>query len=198
MVRPQNVHWFIAAIVFFIGFVHANTESILYKVPHNFPLKKPRDSSTYARDVNLISSISLSGEAMSQITIEANTTDLELHNTTYIELADLQRDETYQIKVCWSAIHPVSINNLQTITIPRFTEFQGTKSDYARILVTFQVLSDSYPSEHAMVPIQVSLITTRLGIPVDIYPTLIVMVLLVAGLVVTRAPHVLNDLLLKF
>lgn len=198
MARSQHVHWFVAFIIFCTGFVYANTESILFKVPHNFPLSKSGDSSISTKDVNLIPSISLSGEAMSQTTIRANTTDLQLHNTTYIELTDLQRDETYQIKVCWSAIHPISVSDLQTVTIPRFTEFQGTRSDYARILVTFQVLSDSYPSEHAMVPIQVSLITTRLGIPVDIYPTLVVIVLLVAGLLVTRTAHVLNDILLKF
>ncbi|QHS75759.1 Pga1p [Saccharomyces paradoxus] len=198
MARSQDVHWFVAFIIFCTGFVCANTESILYKVPHNFPLSKSGDGSISTKDVNLIPSISLSGEAMSQTTIRANTTDLQLHNTTYIELTGLQRDETYQIKVCWSAIHPISVGDLQTVTIPRFTEFQGTRSDYARILMTFQVLSDSYPSEHAMVPIQVSLITTRLGIPVDIYPTLVLMVLLVAVLVVTRSAHVLNDILLKF
>ncbi|CAI4049769.1 hypothetical protein SKDZ_14G1650 [Saccharomyces kudriavzevii ZP591] len=194
--QNQFVQWIIAFIVF--GFVQANTESILYKVPHNFPLSKLRDRVASTNDVDFIPFISLLGEAMEQTTIKVNTTNLQLRNTTYIELTDLQADETYQIKVCWSAIHPISISNLQTVVIPRFTEFRGTTSDYARIVVMFQTLPDSYPSEHTMVPIQVSLITTRLSIPVDIYPILVVMVLLVAGLLVTRAPRVLNDVLLKF
>ncbi|CAI4050047.1 hypothetical protein N7582_004818 [Saccharomyces uvarum] len=198
LARTQLSQWLFVLILLSSGFVHANTESILFQVPHNFPLSEVRDRFVPGSNDDSVPFISLLGEAMGQVTVMVNTTNAQLGSTTYIELKDLQRDETYQIKTCWSAIHPVSIDDLQTIIIPRSTEFQGTTSDHARIVVAFQMVPDSYPREHAMVPIQVSLITTKLAIPVDIYPILVVIVLLIAGLVVTRAPHVLNDLLLKF
>ena len=140
MGQPHFMKWIVASLLLFIGYVHANTESILYRVPHDFPLSKSRENVIFEKDTKMTPSISLLGETMGQTTVNINTTNLQLHNTTYIELTGLQRDETYQIKVCWSAIHPISIINLQTVIIPRFTEFQQTTSDYARVVVKLSLI----------------------------------------------------------
>ncbi|GAV50805.1 hypothetical protein ZYGR_0Z02280 [Zygosaccharomyces rouxii] len=151
--------------ILFVATVSANTESFLLHVPSDFPLRKNSDvPSSYPRYISLHNS-----------NLAKTTFFSGIEGPTYIELKSLQVDETYQIKICWTALDPVSITDIDWIVIPHSTEFQNTKSDEARIFIKFNVVADSWPplNQLTKIPINVSVINTKLGIPVDLYKIII-------------------------
>ncbi|GAV55596.1 hypothetical protein ZYGR_0AV02280 [Zygosaccharomyces rouxii] len=152
--------------------VSANTESFLLHVPSDFPVSKNSDEpSSYPRYISLHNS-----------NLAKATFSCGIESPTYVELKNLQVDETYQIKICWTALDPVSVTDMDWIVIPHSTEFQNTKSDEARIFVKFNVLADSWPPLNRLtkIPINVSVINTKLGIPVDLYKIIIYIGLVMA------------------
>lgn len=145
--------------------VNANTESFLLHVPSDFPLNKNTDElSSYPKY------ISLHNSNLAKATISCG-----IDGPTYVELKNLQVDETYQIKICWTALDPVSITDMDWLVVPHSTEFENTKSKEARIFIRFNVMADSWPQLNPLtkVPINVSVINTKLGIPVDLYKIII-------------------------
>lgn len=155
--------------------VLANTESFLLNVPKNFPSNKEEGK------VHLPLYISLANTNLAKKTIQTKIAQEGYLN--YVELQGLQNDETYQVKICWSALDPVSIEDLKWFIVPHSTEFEGTVSEDARIFVQFSVKNDSYPvmKLDTNVPINVSIINTKLGIPVDLYKILIYITALMIG-----------------
>lgn len=113
------------------------------------------------------------------------TFDCGISDPTYVEITHLQKGEDYQIKMCWTAIDPVSIDNMDWFVVPHSTPFQGTTSDEARIFVKFDVRADSYPplEPTARIPVNVSVINTKLAIPVDLYKLIVYIGLVAAGVI---------------
>lgn len=149
----------------FAVIVSANTESFLLHVPGDFPLSQnPDKASSYPRYISLHNS-----------NLAKTTFPCGIDGPAYVELKGLQTDETYQIKICWTALDPVSIEEMDWLVIPHSTDFQNTISDEARIFVKFNVVADSWPklSPLTEIPVDVSVINTKLGIPVDLYKIIV-------------------------
>lgn len=105
----------------------------------------------------------------------------------YIELRGLVPGETYHVRVCWSALNPVGVKQLKYVVVPRGDVFQGTISTQTpRIFVQFALISDYYllRSQHIrkQVPLQIHLVNVKLGIPVDCYPMILYLLLLVGSI----------------
>lgn len=153
----------------------ANTESFLLDVPKNFPLNKGEGKG------HLPLYISLANTNLAKKTIQ--TKIAQEGYLTYVELKGLQNDETYQVKICWSALDPISIEDMKWFIVPHSTEFERTVSEDARIFIQFSIKNDSYPVMKlgTNVPINVSIINTKLGVPVDLYKILIYITTLMIG-----------------
>lgn len=158
--------------ILYVALVGANTESFFLHVPSDFPVGKSPDEASYPRYISLHKS------NLARATFSSGIKD-----PTYVELKDLQVDETYQIKICWTALDPVSITDIDWIVIPHSTEFQNTRSSEARIFIKFNVAADSWPplNQLTKIPINVSVINTKLGIPVDLYKIIIYISLVMAA-----------------
>lgn len=178
-IGKQDMKWTILRLMLtlqlFAVNVLANTESFLLNVPKNFPPSKEEGK------VHSPLYISLANRNLAKKTIQTKIAQEGYLN--YVELQGLQNDETYQVKICWSALDPVSIEEMKWFIVPHSTEFEGTVSEDARIFVQFSVKNDSYPvmKLDTTVPINVSIINTKLGIPVDLYKILIYITALMIG-----------------
>lgn len=169
------------ALLFVLHFltskVLANTESFFLKVPRDFPVTT---GSAYDIVDQFPLAISLNNSNNAKITLEkVISNDVR---PTYIELRNLQVDETYQVKICWTALDPVAIEKMNWFVVPHSTSFEDSISEYARIFIEFTVRNDSYPVLKAgtIVPINVSVINSKLGIPVDLYKTILYIILVMA------------------
>ncbi|QLQ79627.1 hypothetical protein HG537_0C02740 [Torulaspora globosa] len=170
--------WFANKLVILLWlatFVWGNTESFFLRVPKEFPVR-----SIDQKDSQFSSKISLKHSNNAKITYE---TEIGLHRLEFIELQHLQVDETYQIKICWSALDPVSIGEMDWFIVPHSTSFEGTISEDARIFIQFAVTNNSYPLMEAgtVVPINVSVINCKLGIPVDLYEVIVYIAIIMAS-----------------
>ncbi|AQZ16997.1 PGA1 (YNL158W) [Zygosaccharomyces parabailii] len=161
-------------LVFWVHWVWANTESFLLHVPRDFPTKQ--SSSTEL--IQYPWSISLQDTNINKATFSCG-----INHSSFVELTHLQQGEAYQIKICWTALDPISIDQMDWFVVPHSTSFQGTTSDAARIFVRFDVRADSYPALEptTRVPINVSVINTKLAIPVDLYKLIVYIGLVTAG-----------------
>lgn len=166
----------------------ANTETFLLRVPRDFPVGIGEVDNQYPL------AISLKNSNHVKQTIE---TYIGEPNPVYVELQNLQVDETYQVKVCWTAVDPVAIDNLDWFIVPHSTEFQGTTSKNARIFIKFSITNDSYPVMQAgsEVPVNVSVINCKLGVPVDLYNTIIYLIILTTAVVFLNRKYSLYDLI---
>lgn len=143
--------------------VYANTESFVIRIPHDYPLPVSYENNQHP-------TISLLGTNH-----KTQTYNVPLDSTYYIEFQDFQANEDYHVRVCWTAINPVSVTNLGHVIVPHSTSFQGSVDyDNSRIFIHFDVLQNSYPSMDVVsVPVNVSVSNLKLGIPVDLYSTII-------------------------
>lgn len=162
--------WFASKLVMLLSLatlVWGNTESFFLKVPKDFPVRAADQEDGQFRPA-----ISLKHSNNAKITYE---TEIGRSKLEFIELQHLQVDETYQIKICWSALDPVSIGEMDWFIVPHSTSFEGTVSEDARIFIQFAVANDSYPPMEpgTVVPINVSVVNCKLGIPVDLYEIII-------------------------
>lgn len=162
-------------LCFLTSFVMGNTESFLIKVPKDFPVRSgEHNDDQYPRN------ISLENSNNAKKTFETTIGKNELE---FIELQHLQVDETYQIKICWSALDPVSIKELDWHIVPHSTEFQDTVSKNARVFIQYAVMNDSYPvlEPGTIIPINVSVVNCKLGIPVDLYKIILYIVVVMVS-----------------
>lgn len=155
--------------------VLGNTESFLLKVPKDFPVKHNDH-----KDDQFPTRISLEHSNNAKITLD---TEIGGKDLEYIELQHLQIDETYQVKICWSALDPVSIEDIDWFIVSHSTSFMDTVSKDARIFMQFAVKNDSYPvmEPGTVVPVNVSVINCKLGIPVDLYEIIIYIAIVMAS-----------------
>ncbi|QLL32752.1 hypothetical protein HG536_0D02740 [Torulaspora globosa] len=172
------MRWFASKLLVLLSLaslVWGNTESFFLKVPKDFPIR-PADQ----KDGQFTTVISLEHSNNAKITYEA---EIGRRRLEFIELQHLQVDETYQVKICWSALDPISIGEMDWFIVPHSTSFEGTVSEGARIFIQFAVTNDSYPPMEAgtVVPINVSVINCKLGIPVDLYGVIIYIAIIVAS-----------------
>lgn len=180
--------WFIWLNSLFV-LVIANTESFLVKVPKDFPV----GTSNHIDDQFPVR-ISLNNSNHAKETIETHIGEV---NPTYIQLQHLQIDEVYQVKICWTALDPVSIDEMGWFIVPHSTSLQGTTSEEARIFIKFTITNDSYPTlkPGTMVPINVSVINCKLGVPVDLYKTIVYIIAVAVSAVLLNRKYSLYDLL---
>ncbi|EDO15443.1 hypothetical protein Kpol_1027p17 [Vanderwaltozyma polyspora DSM 70294] len=168
---------------FLINFVIGNTESFLLHVSNEFPSISSRQLD-YSNVTTLSSPIDYISLKNVNIAKKVINTNISASDPNYIELLHLSKDETYQIKICWSAIHPISIDDMDWFIVPHSTLFQDTISDEARIFITFNTNNDSYPvmNDNQLVPINVSIINVKLGIPVDLYRVLVFIIVVLISI----------------
>ncbi|CCD25630.1 Pga1p NDAI_0F03120 [Naumovozyma dairenensis CBS 421] len=173
-------------------FVIANTESILISIPKDFPAtRKKNEDST----INPLPHILLNDTApayTNKLTLDIPVQNHKTKRKYYIELLNLQNNSNYQIKLCWSAIHPLIIDNLDWHIIPPYTVHLDSPSgnedplyhfdpvDYPRIIVSVNIDTHLFLKnlhgrsaaigKEKLPQINISVIKTFLGIPMDLYP----------------------------
>lgn len=169
------------ALCHLVAFVSGNTESFLLRVPNNFPTNGNLHGCLDSNEA-LFGHISLQGVNMAKTLLIRNISHVD---PVYLELSHLQIDENYQIRICWSAFHPISIDSMGWFIVPHSTNFLNTTSKHARIFMKFEVTSEAYPVPdlNTMIPINVSVINVKLGIPVDLYRVLLYIILVIIGIV---------------
>lgn len=163
----------IILFAYYASLACANTESFIIHIPSEFPL-----ASNEVPEVTH-PTISLKG-----INHQTKTFSVPVDSTYYIELKDVSVGENYQIKICWTALNPVFIDEMGYKIVPHMTKFQDTVDEHnARIFIYFDVIGESYPPLKAVdIPINVSVVNMKLGIPVDLYGTLVYISLVVIGI----------------
>lgn len=160
--------WFVISC----GLVLANTETYQFHVPKDFP----EVSDTFVPQMPYIE---LWNTTFNTLSIPTNPQDILL-----IELIGLQNNENYHVRVCWSAVDPISVKSVQHLIIPFDTEFGGVSTHHPRIILRIQIDSDSYPRLESAVPIDVNVALVKLGIPVDLYSIVLYLILVIAASVV--------------
>lgn len=162
--------------------VLANTESFLIRVPGDFPVGTGHVEHSFPL------SISLNNSNYAKQTVETHVGGVM---STYIQLHHLHIDEVYQVKICWTALDPVSIDEMGWFIVPHSTPFQETISEEARIFIKFTITNDSYPvlKQGTMVPINVSVVNCKLGVPVDLYKTIAYILIVMVSVVLLNRKY---------
>lgn len=158
-----------------LGNVLANTETVQLNFPSLGFQECPYEET--------ISSISLKDKNYVKETFELPIFDpTDSQFVPAILLHGIQRGESYVVKACWSALYPVSIDLLEvTSHISKSTEtVPECYTDYIKIVLR----NDSYPvlPIDTKVPINITVVNTKLKVPVDLLGTLIYIVLVMVGI----------------
>ncbi|CCE64632.1 hypothetical protein TPHA_0I01260 [Tetrapisispora phaffii CBS 4417] len=159
---------YFALWVWCLHIVAGNTETFLVSLPADYPIFK------YVGDVGAhdYHVLSLNNTNNDKITINPIVSARTV--THYIELQSLKKFESYMVKTCWSAVSPISIHNMDTMIVPPLQDFMGTTSEHPRFFIAFDITQDSYPTIDMLESlINVSVTNVKLGIPVDLYSTII-------------------------
>ncbi|AET40764.1 Pga1p Ecym_6389 [Eremothecium cymbalariae DBVPG len=168
----------------------ANTEAFNLHIPRDFPLHPTEvSSSNDGRVGRQLGTHYFPSMSLYNINHKLQVYPVPLNDTFYIQLTDLKQDETYQIRICWTAMHPVNVEGLGYQIVAHDVNFQGTVADDARIFVHFKVVPQCYPPINAdTIPINVSVVNIKMGIPVDLY-SVVFYILLVLGAVSYLVQH---------
>lgn len=159
------------SLLVFILFVHGNTESFVIHIPKHFPIihptVKPQLPSIFLGEKNYIT----------------KNFAVPLNTTYYIQLNDFQVNEDYFVKICWPASTPVSISLMDYLIVPHSTSFQNTIDfENPRVFIKFDLFQDSYPDIILdSIPINISVVNMKLGIPVDLYSIIIYILVIMVG-----------------
>lgn len=159
-------------ILAFLKIILANTQTFNVYIPNDFPLTtgKVQDSDNFP------------AIALGNSNHKIQSFQINLNETFYIQLHDLNRNENYQLKLCWTSAYPVKIESMGYKIVPHHSRFLGTESSYARIFMYVKVLPDAYPDvDFKAVPVNISLTNIKMYIPVDLYSTLIYTAIVLGG-----------------
>lgn len=159
--------WLIVSLLR-ISAVFANTETYTFHVPADFP----REEEDYIPPVPFID--------LSSTTFSSITVNVSADSVLSLDLFGLKNDESYSVRVCWSAIDPIEIKSIKYQIIPYNTEFNGISAGQPRNVLQIEIGSESYPQLVGMVPIDVNISLLKLGIPVDLYSVVIYLFLIVS------------------
>lgn len=174
-------------LVLYICHTIANTESAVFKVPGYLQADSP--SILYNNEPTI--SLEGTNRALKKF-------DVPPSSNVKIELHGLHSGDTYHAKVCWTAIDPIEISNISYVILGNRRKDTTEGNVGLRSFITFDVSSKSYPPIAAdTVPINVSIAAVRLGIPVDLYATIIFIALLVGGMYVFNRQYDIYSLLKK-
>ncbi|SCU87834.1 LAFA_0E09098g1_1 [Lachancea sp. 'fantastica'] len=165
MRRSWLLSCFLAQLFSFFGLVFANTETLVFKVPSDFK----SESAAYYDITNPHLSLVNTNRASKEFEVPIRT-------EFSIELHGMEAGDTYMTKLCWTAADPVDV---QTV---RYGPIRKKGSNDLTYAVVIKLEPFSYPEiKTTTVPIIVSVAAMRLGLPVDLYSTLIYIALVLTA-----------------
>ncbi|SCU95933.1 LANO_0E11914g1_1 [Lachancea nothofagi CBS 11611] len=166
--RSPPLQSLIIALVFFCSHVVANTESIMFQVPDGFS----EDKEAWRKSGLPILSLTGSNRAIDKF-------DVPVDSRYEVEIQGIHAGDTYQAKICWTAANPINIHTMGYMV--QKSSVSSREKDL-RLIVHFEVSANSYPAlKYSTVPINVSVAAVRMGIPVDLYATILYIALLMVA-----------------
>ncbi|KAL6944390.1 hypothetical protein ACO0RG_001126 [Hanseniaspora osmophila] len=141
----------------FFQIARANTETIIIEVPsyirEDLIHRETRNNNANSKQDQI--SLAHSNHKTQRFEVVPNA-------RTLVEVLDYQKSSKYMAKICWSAIHPVSIEAIEY-------EFDEDMS----LLLSFDVVQSGPILNQKIIPINVSVDQLVLGIPVTLFSVII-------------------------
>ncbi|CEP61848.1 Pga1p LALA0_S04e02080g [Lachancea lanzarotensis] len=167
MTRRRMVSTFILELLTIASLILANTETLFFKVPSTFR-SESSEYDTASPHLSLVNTNRGTKEF-----------DIPIGSTFGLELHGLEPGDTYQAKFCWTAADPVDVRVIGWALQRK----KGSPSSKDLInVVNVELVPFSYPAiKTSTVPVIVSVAAVRLGLPVDLYSTLLYITLVFAA-----------------
>ncbi|SCU80164.1 LAMI_0B01046g1_1 [Lachancea mirantina] len=165
--------WLLASLALAL----ANTETLIISLPADFPPSSGQLKVTHP-------TIDLGNDNH-----RTQKFEVPVDERYAIELQNLKIGQSYMIKFCWTALNPVSIENANYKVVPHNTPFDGTiDGENARVFVELETKGFSYPAYTAKsIPLNVSVVNLKMNIPVDLYSTILyILITMIAVLLFNR------------
>ncbi|AMD19384.1 HBR483Wp [Eremothecium sinecaudum] len=173
----MGVYCYILLLISLATEALANTESFNLYIPSDFPLRADNKGPGISHGFPSIS--------LHKVNHRLETFNVPLDEMFYVQVDGLRHNENYHIRVCWTAADPLDIKNLGYLIVPHHSEFMGTEAEDARIFLHFLASPASEPPmKAAMIPVNVSVVNTKLGIPVDLYSLLVYIFVIMGGVMI--------------